>query len=48
MLDVRSGPRARLVFSGHGMGPIWHASWNLQEILDVLGFGRIDSATAGA
>jgi predicted AlkP superfamily phosphohydrolase/phosphomutase len=37
-----SGTRC-LIFSGHGMGPIWHASWNLQEILDVLGFGRIEA-----
>jgi len=38
-----AGPDARcLVFSGHGMGPIWHASWNLQEILDLLGFGKIE------
>jgi predicted AlkP superfamily phosphohydrolase/phosphomutase len=35
-----AGPASRcLVFSGHGMGPIWHASWNLQEILDLLSFG---------
>jgi predicted AlkP superfamily phosphohydrolase/phosphomutase len=41
MLDL-AGPGTRcLVFSGHGMGPMWHASWNLQEILDLLGFGRI-------
>ena len=39
MLEL-AGPASRsLVFSGHGMGPIWHASWNLQEILDLLGFG---------
>jgi predicted AlkP superfamily phosphohydrolase/phosphomutase len=37
-----AGPDTRcLVVSGHGMGPIWHASWNLQEILDLLGFGKI-------
>ena len=37
-----AGPDTRcLIFSGHGMGPIWHASWNLQEILDALGFGTI-------
>ena len=37
-----AGPDTRcLVLSGHGMGPIWHASWNLQEILDGLGFGKI-------
>jgi predicted AlkP superfamily phosphohydrolase/phosphomutase len=36
-----AGPDTRLlIFSGHGMGPIWHASWNLQEILDLLGFGK--------
>ena len=37
-----------LVFSGHGMGPIWHASWNLQEILDRLGFGRIGAQSRAA
>jgi len=36
-----AGPDTRcLILSGHGMGPIWHASWNLQEILDSLGFGK--------
>jgi predicted AlkP superfamily phosphohydrolase/phosphomutase len=36
-----AGPEVRcLIFSGHGMGPIRHASWNLQEILDRLGFGK--------
>jgi predicted AlkP superfamily phosphohydrolase/phosphomutase len=35
------GPEVRcLVFSGHGMGPMNHASWNLQEMLDRLGFGN--------
>ena len=29
-----------LLFSGHGMGLLQHASWNLQEILDLLGFGK--------
>ncbi len=28
-----------MVFAGHGMGPIYHASWNLPEILDLLGYG---------
>ncbi len=41
MLDLAGPDRRCLVFSGHGMGPIWHASWNLQEILDLLGFGRM-------
>ena len=37
-----AGPDAGcLLFSGHGMGPNWHASWNLQQILDALGFGRV-------
>jgi len=37
-----AGPGTRcMIFSGHGMGPICHASWNLQQILDLLGFGRI-------
>ncbi len=39
-----AGPDWRwMVVSAHGMGPIWHASWNLQEILDSLGFGRIEA-----
>jgi predicted AlkP superfamily phosphohydrolase/phosphomutase len=29
-----------IVFAGHGMGPIYHASWNLSEILELLGYGR--------
>jgi predicted AlkP superfamily phosphohydrolase/phosphomutase len=37
-----AGPDTRcLIFSGHGMGRMRHASWNLQEILDLLGFGKI-------
>ncbi len=39
MLELAETGTRCLVFSGHGMGPIWHASWNLQEILDLLGFG---------
>jgi predicted AlkP superfamily phosphohydrolase/phosphomutase len=37
-----------MVFSGHGMGPIYHASWNLPEILGLLGFGREQTADAAA
>lgn len=37
-----------LVFSGHGMGPMWHASWNMQEILDALGFGKAGAAPVAA
>ena len=29
-----------LIIAGHGMGPIYHASWNLNEILDLLGYGQ--------
>jgi predicted AlkP superfamily phosphohydrolase/phosphomutase len=29
-----------LVVAAHGMGPIYHASWHLTEILDLLGYGR--------
>ncbi len=36
-----AGPETRcLLFTGHGMGFLQHASWNLQEILDLLGFGK--------
>jgi predicted AlkP superfamily phosphohydrolase/phosphomutase len=27
------------VFAAHGMGPLYHATWNLQEMLDLLGYG---------
>jgi predicted AlkP superfamily phosphohydrolase/phosphomutase len=29
-----------MVFAAHGMGPLCHASWNLPEILDLLGYGN--------
>ncbi len=29
-----------IVVSGHGMGPVFHASWNLTEILGLLGYGK--------
>ncbi len=35
-----AGPDATtLVFAGHGMGPLRHATWNLGEMLDLWGFG---------
>jgi hypothetical protein len=34
---VDEQPRV-LVLSPEGMGPMYHASWNLNEILDLLGF----------
>jgi predicted AlkP superfamily phosphohydrolase/phosphomutase len=36
-----AGPQTQvLVFAAHGMGPVYHASWNLPEILDTLGYGN--------
>jgi hypothetical protein len=33
------GPETRvMITTPHGMGPIYHASWNLPEILDRLGY----------
>jgi len=29
-----------MVFSSHGMGPLYHASWHLPEMLGLLGYGR--------
>ncbi len=29
-----------MIVAGHGMGPLYHASWNLPEMLDLLGYGR--------
>lgn len=29
-----------MIVAGHGMGSLYHASWNLTEMLDLLGFGR--------
>ncbi len=39
MLEL-AGPQTQvLAFAAHGMGPAYHASWNLPEILDALGYG---------
>ena len=45
MLDLVDRNVRCFVVSAEGMGPLYHASWNLQEILDLLGFG--DSRTNG-
>ena len=37
-----------LVVSGHGMGPLYHASWNLNEILDLLGYGQLPTKSVTA
>lgn len=36
------------VVAAHGMGPIYHASWNLTEILDLLGYGESPPSAAAA
>jgi predicted AlkP superfamily phosphohydrolase/phosphomutase len=42
MLDLLESSDTVLLVAGHGMGPIYHASWNLPEILDLLGYGGHD------
>jgi predicted AlkP superfamily phosphohydrolase/phosphomutase len=39
ILAAGEGVRS-IVVSGHGMGPVFHASWNLTEILALLGYGK--------
>jgi predicted AlkP superfamily phosphohydrolase/phosphomutase len=39
MLSLVDATTRVLVVSGHGMGPIFHASWNLPEMLDLWGYG---------
>ncbi len=35
-----AGPGVRVyAVAAHGMGPLYHASWNLQEMLDCWGYG---------
>jgi predicted AlkP superfamily phosphohydrolase/phosphomutase len=42
-----AGPAAHvMVFAAHGMGPVYHASWNLPEILDLLGYGSKPASRA--
>lgn len=39
-----AGPGVRVyAFSAHGMGPLYHASWNLPEMLDYWGYGKEES-----
>ncbi|HKG62264.1 MAG TPA: alkaline phosphatase family protein [Pyrinomonadaceae bacterium] len=37
-----------MVVSGHGMGPIFHASWNLPEMLDLWGYGTKPASRVAA
>jgi predicted AlkP superfamily phosphohydrolase/phosphomutase len=40
MIDA-AGPGLRVyAVSAHGMGPLYHASWNLPDMLDYWGYGR--------
>jgi len=39
MLELAGPATQVLVFAAHGMGPVYHASWNLPEILATLGYG---------
>ena len=40
MLELAGEDVSCIVVSGHGMGPVFHASWNLSEILRLMGYGR--------
>jgi predicted AlkP superfamily phosphohydrolase/phosphomutase len=40
MLEMVDSRTRLMVVAAHGMGPIYHASWNLPEILQLLGHGR--------
>jgi predicted AlkP superfamily phosphohydrolase/phosphomutase len=39
MLELIDPDTRVMIVSGHGMGPIFHASWNLPEMLDLWGYG---------
>ena len=45
MISLAGAPTRCLLVAAHGMGPIYHASWNLSEILDLLGYGRSATGT---
>ncbi len=40
MLTLAGNNIQCLIVAGHGMGPMYHASWHLNEILDLLGYGQ--------
>jgi predicted AlkP superfamily phosphohydrolase/phosphomutase len=39
MLALVDADTRVMIVSGHGMGPMFHASWNLPEMLDLWGYG---------
>jgi predicted AlkP superfamily phosphohydrolase/phosphomutase len=45
MLALAGTTTRCMVVAAHGMGPLFHASWNLPQILDLLGYGH--QAVAG-
>jgi predicted AlkP superfamily phosphohydrolase/phosphomutase len=45
----QAGEHTRImVFAPHGMGPLSHASWNLNEMLELWGFASVESRPAPA
>ncbi len=47
MLELLDDSASVLLTAGHGMGPIYHASWNLPEILGLLGYGAENGVESG-
>ncbi len=45
MISLAGAQTRCLLVAAHGMGPIYHASWNLTEILDLLGYGASGRST---
>lgn len=48
VLEVAGDDALALVVAGHGMGALRHASWNLPQMLDLLGYGRRPARRADA
>lgn len=48
MIETAGDDARVLIFSGHGMGPLCHASWNLGQMLELWGFGRNPPSKAKA
>ena len=48
MIAAAGPDTTTMVFAAHGMGALHHASWNLPEMLDLLGYGARPSTAARA
>jgi predicted AlkP superfamily phosphohydrolase/phosphomutase len=48
MLSLVDANTRVMIVSGHGMGPIFHASWNLPEMLDLWGYGTKPASRVSA